>query len=141
MKKQRGNVMSQIDSTVKSISILERWEKEIIAGNQCLIKKDLNGAGCHYELARQTAETVFKEWLNPYEAASALVVTYHNIADLQRKMGNSEGVHFYLEKVHKTVLKTLLATSVDDQRFYSLLCASKRTYKALLSYKKCGVYS
>ena len=141
MKKQRGNVMSQIDSPIKNNSILERWKKEVITGNQCLIKKDFDEAACRYELARQSAETVFKEWLNPYEAASALVVTYHNIADLQRKMGNSEGVHFYLEKVHKTVLKTLLATSVDDQRFYSLLCASKRTYKALLSYKKCGVYS
>ena len=119
--------MSQIDAPIKNNSILERWEKEIITGNQCLVKKDFDEAACRYELARQFAESVFKEWLNPYEAASALVVTYHNIADLQRKVGNSEGVHFYLEKVHQIVLKALLATSIDDQRFYSLLCASKRT--------------
>ena len=141
MKKQRDNVMSQTNSPIKNISILERWKKEIIAGNQCLIQKNFNEAACRYELARQSAEKIYKEWLNPYEAVSALIVTYHNIADLQRKMGNSEGVHFYLEKVHQTILKTLLATSIDDQRFNSLLCASKRTYMALISYKKCGVYS
>ena len=129
------------DSSMKSSSIVGRWKQCIVAGNQHLLKKDFDAAACQYEFARQYAETIFANWLNPYEATSALVVTYHNIADLQRMLGKRSEVLFYLEKAHKVVLRELLITPVGNKKHKALMSASKRTYLALVSYKKCGVYS
>jgi len=78
--------------------------------------------------------------LNPSEATSALVVTYHNLADLQRKLGNSSAILFYLEMAHTIVLRALIATPVSHEKHCVLMSASKRTYSALVSYKRCGVY-
>ncbi len=140
--KQTEKVMSKIDLPIKNNSILDRWKQEIVTGNQCLIAKDFQAAASRYELARQFAETIFKDWVNPNEAVSALVVTYHNIADLQRKIGNAESILFYLEKAHQIVLKALVSTPVNNgQRYCSLLSASKRTYSALLGHKKCCVFA
>jgi len=121
-------------------TMIERWKHYAIAGNQSLIGKKFRNAAQQYELARQCAETLFTKWHEPNEAVSALVVTYHNIADLHRKQGNKSSVLHYLEAVHKTILHALATTPIEHDRHKALLCASKRTYSALVGYKKCGAY-
>ena len=121
-------------------TMAERWKYYVIAGNQSLINNKFRNAAKQYELARQYAETLFIKWYEPNEAVSALVVTYHNIADLHRKQENKSSVLHYLEAVHKTILHALTATPIEHKRHSALLCASKRTYSALVSYKECGAY-
>lgn len=128
------------DSSMTSNSIIDRWKYYIVAGNQCFLKKEFDAAACQYEFARQCAETIFDEWVNHCEAVSALVVTYHNIADLQRKIGNGNALLFYLERVHSRVLNKLLVTPISHKKHRALMGGSKRTYSALISYKKCGAY-
>ena len=132
--------MSLSTGSKTELSLVERWKNHVIAGNRFLIEQDLRSAATQYELARQCAETIFTKWSNPSEAVSALVVTYHNIADLQRKQGNTESIKYYLQTVHSIVLRALTATPIGHQRYSALLSASKRTYSALVSFKKYGVY-
>ena len=133
--------MRQSHSLMTSSSIIERWKQCVIAGNQSLLKEEFDVAARQYEFARQSAETIFEKWVNPCEAASALVVTYHNIADLHRKLGNASTILFYLERAHTIVLRALVATPVGDEKHHALMGASKRTYSALVNYKKCGIYN
>lgn len=128
------------NAVVTKGNLVERWKKYVIAGNQSLINKDFRLAARQYELARQCAETIFVKWSDPNEAVSALVVTYHNIADLHQVQGNKGSILHYLQKVHKIILKALTTTPIDHKRHIPLLSASKRTYSALISYKQFGVY-
>ena len=133
--------MKQNNFTQQKSSMVEQWKHYVIAGNQSLLNKDFRTAARQYELARKCAENLFLKWANPDESVSALVVTYHNIADLHRKQGNANSILYYLEKAHDVILKTLFKTPIGGQRHQALLSASKRTYSALVSYKKCGVYN
>ena len=129
------------NNTVKlKRTMIERWKHYAIAGNQSLMNDRFRSAAKQYELARQCAETLFVKWHEPNEAVSALVVTYHNIADLHRKQGNKSSVLHYLEAIHNTILQALTTPPIEHKRHSALLCASKRTYSALVGYKKCGVY-
>lgn len=132
--------MKQDQLNQSNSNMVERWKQYVVAGNHCMIGKEFQSAAIQYELARQCAESLFKRWFEPSEAVSALVVTYHNIADLNRKQGNTKSVLYYLEKAHDIVLRELTSTPIGDKKHNALLCASKRTYKALVGYKKCGVY-
>jgi hypothetical protein len=116
---------------------MEEWKKEIMAGNRRFSRSDFDAAKSSYESARQHAEDLFPKWEDAEEAASALVVTYHNIADLYQKQGNFSGARNSLEKVHKTVLRALVSTSIESKRHSSLLRASVKTYSALVIHKSC----
>lgn len=121
-------------------NLVERWKKYVVAGNQSLINKDYRSASRHYELARQCAESVFLKWSEPNESVSALVVTYHNIADLHQAQGNKGSILHYLEKIHKILLHALATTPIEHERHVALLAGSKRTYAALVNFKKFGTY-
>jgi len=133
--------MKQNSTTRDKSSMVEQWKHYVIAGNQGLLNKEYRSAARQYELARQCAENLFVKWGNPDEAVSALVVTYHNIADLHRKQGNAGSILYYLEKAHDVILRSLISTPIGGQRYLALMGASKKTYSALVSYKKCGVYN
>lgn len=116
---------------------MDEWKKNIIAGNRRFSRSDFNAAKSSYEVARQHAENLFPQWLDPDEAASALVVTYHNLADLYQTQGNYSAARNSLEKVHKTILRALVSTSIESARHSSLLRASVKTYSALITHKNC----
>jgi len=132
--------MQRSDSSTESSFVIDQWKRCVVAGNKAILKKEFDAAARQYEFSRKYAETIFENWLNPSEAVSALVVTYHNIADLQRMLGNQSGILFYLEKAHKMVLRELLMTPFGHKKHQALMAGSKRTYSALVNYKKCGVY-
>jgi hypothetical protein len=116
---------------------MDEWKKYIIAGNRRFSKSDFDAAKSSYEEARLHAENLFLKWTDPDEAASALVVSYHNLADLHQLQGNFSAARKALQKVHKIVLSALEATSVDSTRHSSLLRASVKTYSALSFHKNC----
>lgn len=120
-----------------SINNMDEWKKYIIAGNRRFSSSEFNAAKSSYEVAREHAENLFPKWKDPEEAASALVVTYHNLADLYQKQGNFSGAREALEKVHKIVLHALVSTSIGSSRHSSLLRASIKTYSALVIHKSC----
>ena len=141
IKRMKAKTMHQTKNTKAKPNLVERWKRYVIAGNHSLIADDLRAAALQYELARQCAETLFNKWAESSEAVSALVVTYHNIADLHRKQGNAEAIKHYLQAVHTIVLRALASTPIEHNRHGALLNGSKRTYSALVSFNKCGVYS
>ena len=116
---------------------MDEWKKYITAGNRRFSNSDFKAAKLSYDVAKKHAENLFPKWKDPEEAASALVVTYHNLADLYQKQGNFSAAREALEKVHQIVLHALLATSLDSKRHKSLLTASTKTYSALVVHKSC----
>lgn len=116
---------------------MEEWKKHIIAGNRRFSRCDFDAAESSYDVAKEHAENLFPDWKDSEEAASALVVTYHNLADLYQKQGNSSLARNAFEKVHKIILHALINTPVGTRRYGSLLRASLKTYAALVAHKRC----
>ena len=122
------------------IAMFAQWQEYISDGNKYLITSDFKAAKFQYEMARQYAEKIFNIEFDLYQAAPALVVTYHNIADLNRKLGDVSSVKFYLEKVHSTILKMLMQTAHDNEKHALLLRLSFKTYNKMIKFKKCSIY-
>ena len=80
---------------------------------------------------------MFPSWRDPHEAVSALVVSYHNMADLHQKQGETNEARGVLEKIHQRVLRAVTSTPTHDRRHSALYQGSIETYAALLSHKRC----
>jgi hypothetical protein len=117
------------------------WKKYITAGNEKFAQSDFESAKTLYRAARNEAEALFSSWREPNEAVSALIVSYHNTADLYQRQGNTDKARSVLEKVHQLVLRAVASTSADDQRHYALYRGSITTYSALLSHQRCHLMS
>ena len=128
------------DAPRSCITVFAQWQQYISDGNKYLIDSDFNAAKFQYEMARQYAEKMSNIEFDLYQTGPALVVTYHNIADLNRKLGDVSAVKFYLEKVHNTILKMLMETAHDDEKHALLLRLSFKTYNKLIKFKKCSIY-
>lgn len=129
--------MQQPSLMMSEYSAMDEWKRNIIAGNQRFSRCEFAAAISSYEIARQHAENLFPKWVDADEAASALVVTYHNLADLHQKQGHYSAARKALEKVHQIVLNALASTSIKSERHGALLRASVKTYSALLVHKSC----
>jgi len=115
---------------------MEEWKKHILAGNKEFSSKNYAIAEHEYKVAKDYAEQSFIQWHDPYESSSALVVTYHNLADLHQRQGNTELARETLEDAHDILLRAVTSTPVDSGRHDALCQASLETYSALLLHKK-----
>jgi hypothetical protein len=116
---------------------MNEWKKCITAGNRDFSEHDFEAARSSYEKAKQHAENLLFQWSNPDEAASALVVSYHNLADLHQLQGDFSAARDTLKNVHKIVLCALEDSLVGSKRYVSLLRASVKTYSALSVHRRC----
>ncbi|MBL4672338.1 MAG: hypothetical protein JKX81_08745 [Arenicella sp.] len=116
---------------------MNEWKKCITAGNRDFSEHDFDAARLSYEQAKQHAENLLCQWSDPDEAASALVVSYHNLADLHQLQGDFSAAREALKNVHKIVLNALEESVIDSKRYASLLRASVKTYSALSMHRKC----
>jgi len=122
------------------------WKSEITAGNHYFNRQQFDDALRHYQNAKTVACALFPHWSDTHAAVSAVVVSYHNLADLylQAKMPMQAGTE--LRDSHNFVINALRdeeryrppATHPDQilveqaqTRMDALLRAASRTYLAL----------
>ncbi len=113
------------------------WKNYIVKGNERFAANDLEAADALYRAAKREAESLFETWKDANEAVSALVVTWHNIADLYQRQGDTAAARETLENIHKKMLRNVLATNLSDTRHSALYRGSIETYSALLIHKNC----
>lgn len=119
------------------LNIMNIWKNYITAGNEQFAKNEFESARALYEAARREAEILFPSWRDPHEAVSALVVSYHNMADLHQKQGETSAARGVLEAIHQRVLRAVTSTPIYDRRHSALYRGSIETYSALLTHKRC----
>lgn len=65
-----------------------KWKQLIIEGNQLFEQKCFAEAFDVYQKAKERAYVLFQIWPDVDEATAALVVSYHNIAELHSENGH-----------------------------------------------------
>ena len=88
------------------------WKNYIVKGNERFAANDLEAADALYRAAKREAESLFETWKDANEAVSALIVTWHNIADLYQRQGDTAAARETLENIHKKMLRKVLALSL-----------------------------
>ena len=115
---------------------MEEWKKCIAIGNRRFNSDYFNAAKLSYETAKKHAQALFPYWSDPEEAISALIISYHNLADLHQTQGHLSAAREELECVHNIVLRALFVTPIASARHHALSRASQITYSALIEHKR-----
>ncbi|WP_261841125.1 hypothetical protein [Aliamphritea ceti] len=112
---------------------MQRWQKQVQAGNECFNAHQLFTAVAHYQAAKQLAWQLFTHWEDPAEAVAVVIISYHNLADLYLRRMQLDMAGNELERVHSSLLKEI-SEEADSARYQALLSGIRRTYQALLEF-------
>jgi len=112
---------------------MEQWKQHIMLGNQCFDERQLLTAMTHYQSAKSRAHVLFEHWFNPEQSVAALVVSYHNLADLYLREDNPAMAEKELRSIYDYILTQLDKDLPDVKRKRALLHGLKQSYTALLS--------
>ncbi len=115
---------------------MDQWKKHITIGNSYFRNQRFDEAEIHYLKARQHAESLFASWLDPQEAVAALVVSYHNLADLYQAENQPSLAFDMLSKVHSLLLKAADFSAENTERQAAVRSGVRQTYAALLNHMK-----
>ncbi len=111
---------------------MERWKSHTQAGNAAFERGDLETAERYYQQACERAEKLLDHWLEPGDAVAALVVSYHNLADLYFRQGHDQAALSSLQTVHQMLMRRLRRENVEPARRNALMQGISRTYPELL---------
>lgn len=124
---------------------ISQWKAEITSGNHCFNQQRIGDAIRHYENAKSVARALFPYWQDTQAAVAAVVVSYHNLADLYLRENLPEHAGIELRKSHNFLLNALRdderqqpiasASCGDESRTDILLKAASRTYLALIQHQ------
>ncbi|SAI26498.1 Protein of uncharacterised function (DUF2753) [Bordetella ansorpii] len=110
---------------------LSRWQSVTREGNQAFEQGDFSTALSHYQEALDLAQRFAPE---APDAAPALVVSHHNLAELHERQGQSDDAARHLCRAHEA----LCARAADDSGEESIRVTAWRhtrvTYAALLRF-------
>lgn len=124
---------------------IDQWKTEITAGNDCFNAQRNSEAIRHYENAKAVACALFPQRRDTDEAVAAVVVSFHNLADLYLRENLPEQAEMELQSAHRFVLNALrenelhastkLCPQCYESRADALLKAASRTYLALMRHQ------
>ncbi|WP_370280110.1 hypothetical protein [Pontibacterium sp.] len=124
---------------------IDQWKSAITAGNDCFNAQRNGEAIRHYENAKAVACALYPQSRDAEEAIAAVVVSYHNLADLYLRENLPELAEIELQKSHTYVLNALrdheeqsprrLCPKCYESRADALLKAASRTYLALIRHR------
>ena len=115
---------------------MARWQQHIIAGNHCFDRQLLSDAASHYQTAKQIAEGLFDSWPDPHTAAAAVIISYHNMADLYLSKALPTMAVEELQRVHRIFASALENQQLQPERRQALYCGVRKTYLALLNHRQ-----
>ncbi|MCY1277206.1 hypothetical protein D9M68_154890 [compost metagenome] len=113
---------------------MEHWKDMISAGNRHFRVGDWVEARELYLQALAWAQTLFDRWSNADEAVAALVVSYHNLADLHLCLGQAEESAEYLCACHERLLRSMTDVRLSEALREAACRHSRHTYAALLGF-------
>ncbi len=124
---------------------INQWKAEISSGNRCFNQQRISDAIRHYENAKTVACALFPYWQDTQAAAAAVVVSYHNLADVYLREKLPEHAEIELRKSHNFILNALrdderqqscaCSRCYDEARTDILLKTASRTYLALIQHQ------
>lgn len=113
---------------------MEQWKTCMRAGNQCFEAQQYDGALTHYQAGCERALQLFTLWFDRQQAVAALVVSYHNLADLWLAMGNPEEAEQQLRRCYDYLFSTASSAQSLTEIDEALMQGLRRSYSRLLSH-------
>lgn len=120
---------------MQEIEGLHLWKGLICAGNSCFDEGQTLSALAHYHQAIRQAEMLVDECENTREVVAALVVSYHNLADLYLRDGHVNLADHSLCIVHQKLSDALHQSAPHSLELPALLWGVSRTYFALTKHR------
>lgn len=133
--------------TQRRKDLMQRWQQQIQAGNECFNSHQLFAAIAHYQSAKQLAWELFAVWDESAEAVATVIISYHNLADLYLRRQQPDMAATELQRVHECLMAELDKTSVaglsagqesglsgSASMHSALLSGLRRTYQAWLEF-------
>lgn len=110
------------------------WERETAIGNQYFNKKHFEKAIKNYLYAKKLASQLFNSSNNPERAVSALVVSYHNLADLYKQKNELKMAYQELDEVDAYLVNCLENGITNAKKMNAVRRGIDKTRAELLSF-------
>lgn len=113
---------------------MEQWKRLIEAGNRYFREGAWVEAREQYLQALALAQVLFERWRDADAAVAALVVSQHNLADLQVTLGHPEEAAEHLCACHEYLLRCMNSAQLAPDLRQAALDHSRHTYVSLLNF-------
>jgi len=123
----RGNKKVKIDPFIE-------WEIKIEKGNQFFADNDFGEAKEEYLCAKELAHQIFESMVSPDSAVPALVVSYHNVADLYKKERKFNQAYQELDEINSYLVSCLEKVGKNSKRSNAIRRGIDMTHAELLSF-------
>lgn len=117
-------------------SELSQWQQQIQAGNDCFNEHQTLSALSHYNLAKVHAESMLAHFEDTKAAVAAVVISYHNLADLYLRENEYILAECELRHVHRKLSIALSDATPNSIGVDALLWGVSKTYIALINHLK-----
>lgn len=116
--------------------ILAIWQQHMRAGNECFEAHQDLAALSHYNQAIELANSLLIEYEDIRAAVAAVIVSYHNLADVYLREHEYALAETQLRTVHQKMSLALKQAKPNSAQTEALLWGVNKTYFALISHKK-----
>lgn len=113
---------------------MEQWQRLIAAANRYFAAGRWVEAREQYLQALALAQVLFERWRDADAAVASLVVSQHNLADLQLAIGHPEGAAEHLCACHEHLLRCMAAEHLAPALRQAAMNHSRRTYASVLNF-------
>ena len=113
---------------------MEQWKRLIDTGNCFFNEGSWVEAREQYLQALALAQVLFERWRDADTAVAAYVVSQHNLADLNLKLGHPEDALGHLCSCHEFLLSSISNETLSPALREAALHHSSRTYSCLLRF-------
>ena len=126
--------MENIETTDIGKDDLSQWKASICAGNDCFDNHQNISSMAHYQKAICHAKALLNNSQDTRAAVAAMVISYHNLADLYLREGEQLLAEKTLRNVHQILSYELNQQSASSSKVEGLLWGLSRTYEALIAH-------
>lgn len=113
---------------------MEKWKQHILAGNAFFDARQMQQAAAEYQAAKERAEELFAVWFDDDEATAAVVISYHNLADLYAQQGETAKAEVELRHVLQVIQHALSEPRCSQARRKALMSGERRAHVELVNF-------
>jgi len=110
------------------------WENETAIANQYFKRVDFGHAEKKYREAKKIATALFENSNQPERSVAALVISYHNLADLYQEINDLQRAHYELCAIDDYLGNYLVNGIVDSKTLAAVRHGIDKTRAYLLSF-------
>lgn len=113
---------------------MEQWKTHMRAGNVCFENEQFSDAQAHYHMGGERAQQLFTVWFDRPQAVAAVVITYHNRADLLLAQQQISAAERELRSCYDFLYQAASSAACVEEVDTALLQGLRRSYMRLLSH-------